>query len=1038
MVLGSETGNTTKSESIDMEKECLIEETSFDYGKGGALAEKDLNQTLTGLKVKTKKTLGKPLGKINFSSSNVDDDVLLNAPLELPLFLKNLVNVSVCKSFALDIGLDKVGGKSSQEKLQVIRKAMFTSELNMAQALKKAEEAKILVNTNLKKSSECSDQAVVLKKIPIETSTEAVHTVLSEFELIKSIKMQLSILIEKDAVRVARSDVYKALLYTLPMGTNAHDIWDYIASVVIRCSHKDHDCSKRGQSALILSCFSQVCWVWKIGPHISLVGGKKNISSGASLWKTFSNSDKFRLAAIYAKHSASVACSVFFGGVSWAQIAGGFSFPFFPGQNVLLKAGSSSEMKPTPLVSLELNNRFATLEHSFASLTECIDMLAKRLDTPEPMVSQLSPRHQPLSSDVVTGGKTVAGVVAFDSTVISKMEKTLNNLSITVMSLSAKLNNTGSEMNNPVKQDDIIHWHKNMNNLVSIFMESKLKEKIHPWIVNKFDTKHVCKVSEVPGRLLFIKLLFKNKLSVSILGLYAGVSLAVWFSQAGKINSLIAKTVNESSFVVFDSDFNKDGSHKCTSFKKCLDLELVNFLVSVMKTIDYVFVSPNLVSVMVCHGIFNVSEHFDTDHQAVSVSLNLGGLLDMHLNSLYRQANRDSNGTFKKKWFKDFDSVFTKESSRFHKLELLVSKMDKFDSTGALAVKSFFLSGSNFDIICSVLAKARKLYHSSKLLEFKYTEESHIKQTIVVGDELILKPNLVKFKMDEIMEGWTKKLGESVPEPWREAWVLMISKPYEWEGVFMNTYFIALIETACTITQSPIFAIGSVVEDVLKKNRELWLVLQDMHKAYNSVDWEHLKRSLAGLTSFFAASTFVDDTIWVGSSQAATQHILDIASEFFSPISVWFELSVHFLNGVMSPSASPPFMDIYASSDILQSHKFEIIGNNLLCVDAAHLFVFTDGSLSGLGTLDMKAGTAAYFEDIDLGLRIKGHLDVLGNKHADALAKSVVLSGWHLPYLVGEKFLRVGSTVVFGNSKHFVCGVFQSVHQVCWEIGSGS
>ncbi|KAG9284979.1 hypothetical protein G9A89_009789 [Geosiphon pyriformis] len=150
-----------------------------------------------------------------------------------------------------------------------------------------------------------------------------------------------------------------------------------------------------------------------------------------------------------------------------------------------------------------------------------------------------------------------------------------------------------------------------------------------------------------------------------------------------------------------------------------------------------------------------------------------------------------------------------------------------------------------------------------------------------------------------------------------------------WKGVLMNTCPITLIKTACkilskilldrissaysefnilqednfsvlkgTTMQSPIFAIGSV----------------NIHKAYDSVGWEHLKRSLirikmlgmwfmmvwirvkfshhfsgayfmiclcAELTLFFAAGVFVDDTIWVGSSQATTQHILDIASEFF-------------------------------------------------------------------------------------------------------------------------------------------------------------
>ncbi|KAG9285640.1 hypothetical protein G9A89_009280 [Geosiphon pyriformis] len=126
-LISSETGDTTESESINMEEECLVEETSFNYGEGSALA------------------------------------------VELSPPVKNLVNVFVCKFFALDIGLDKITGKLSQEKLAVVRKlfskvngfgrastpskfagiirATFTSELSLVQASKKAEEAKILVNT---------------------------------------------------------------------------------------------------------------------------------------------------------------------------------------------------------------------------------------------------------------------------------------------------------------------------------------------------------------------------------------------------------------------------------------------------------------------------------------------------------------------------------------------------------------------------------------------------------------------------------------------------------------------------------------------------------------------------------------------------------------------------------------------------------------------------------------------------------------------------------------------------------------------------
>ncbi|KAG9295104.1 hypothetical protein G9A89_006085 [Geosiphon pyriformis] len=248
----SETGDTTESDSVDMEKECLVEETSFDYGEGGVLVGGDLDQTPKGLWVTTRKVLGKPLGKINFLNGNDDDDVLLDVSLVLFPPLKNLVNVSVRKLFALDLDLKAVKGNSAQEKLKKIRslfsgingfggastpskfsgiiRATFTSESGLMKATEKATGANILVNTDLKRSSGRSDRAVVMKEIPVGTSAEAVRTALSEFGVIKAIKMQLirlwqkvmvefeqldqadlaaaewSILIGKDTVCVARAD----------------------------------------------------------------------------------------------------------------------------------------------------------------------------------------------------------------------------------------------------------------------------------------------------------------------------------------------------------------------------------------------------------------------------------------------------------------------------------------------------------------------------------------------------------------------------------------------------------------------------------------------------------------------------------------------------------------------------------------------------------------------------------------------------------------------------------------------------------------
>ncbi|KAG9298368.1 hypothetical protein G9A89_003185 [Geosiphon pyriformis] len=597
-----------------------------------------------------------------------------------------------------------------------------------------------------------------------------------------------------------------------------------------------------------------------------------------------------------------------------------------------------------------------------------------------------------------------------------------------------------------------------MNNMISIVTETKLKDGVCSWIMNKFVgiqvftsglssghmgsgvaiimnnflAWHVYKVLDIPGQFLFVKLLFKNKLSVSILGLYAGSSLAVCFSQADDINSLIARAVNESFFIILGGDFNEDGSHKSASLKKCFDLGLVNSLSGslfgknatwnnshgVAKVIDYVFVLSSLVNAILDRDVSGVEEYFDTDHKAVSVSVGLGGLLDVQLNSLCNQVNKDhwkynfvnagdanwikfkedtsanaaihlhqvvcllAENVFKKKWFKSFDSIYNRVSSRFHKLKLLVSKIVKasclvsheefvslldtwkgIDTANVSVVESLFLSGSHFDVICSALARIRKSYCSSKLSESNRAKESQIKSAIdkkmesfelnkghtvcsvleqpfhkivldhlVIGDELVLDSAPVKSKVDEIIEGWTRKqrvvfdindewsyqycsLGyvfdeafsgvmgvidfdelfevvfnlpdgkaaglsvfnmllvllnsclseESVSGSWREAW----------KGVLTNTHSIALIETARKIlfkilsdrissacsthnvfrgdnfsvlkgmtTQSPIFAVGLVVENALEKNQELWLVLQDIKKMYDSVGWEHLEKCL--------------------------------------------------------------------------------------------------------------------------------------------------------------------------------------------------
>ncbi|KAG9297787.1 hypothetical protein G9A89_011302 [Geosiphon pyriformis] len=523
---------------------------------------------------------------------------------------------------------------------------------------------------------------------------------------------------------------------------------------------------------------------------------------------------------------------------------------------------------------------------------------------------------------------------------------------------------------------------------------------------------HVFKVEKISSWVILVHLLFKDKLSVTILGLYAGVSSEKKFSQALEVNSFITRALNSSTFVVLGGNFNENNSKKSASFRFCLDLGLANLfnahllvrasmwsnLWGIEKTIDYIFVNDSLSSAVADQIIASVSDYFDTNHRAVVVSVGLGGLLDVQLNDQWKFKIAGADGP---KWacFKEYSSVrfssvskeflvanigfvrsnvlLTNNLQNFFKLELLVAKLMKSlqsnnasksgfllnawliaDKSKALEVQNMLNSSASGVEIFVCLSRFRKSYHCSKIHETKAAEAATIRHVIdkkmenfcmnkgsmirsildklfckvvldhlVVDDELILDSSEVKFKVDMIMKGWTRKqsastplsapwarqyallqyvddnafsgimdvidfdelfqvvkylpdkkaagLSDKIPVLWRKVWVSIIPKPYNWDGVLTNTCPIALIKTACKIlskilsdrisfayskfgvlygdnfsvlhgtsTQSSIFAVGSVVENALEKGREVWLVLQDMHKAYDLVGWYYLEASL--------------------------------------------------------------------------------------------------------------------------------------------------------------------------------------------------
>ncbi|KAG9288609.1 hypothetical protein G9A89_006710 [Geosiphon pyriformis] len=116
-----------------------------------------------------------------------------------------------------------------------------------------------------------------------------------------------------------------------------------------------------------------------------------------------------------------------------------------------------------------------------------------------------------------------------------------------------------------------------------------------------------------------------------------------------------------------------------------------------------------------------------------------------------------------------------------------------------------------------------------------------------------------------------------------------------------------------------------------------------------------------------------------------------------------------------------------------------------------------DGFLCNLESVDMKAGAAAFFEDINLGLEVEvtGMVSstlvelqtiALALKCVPSLSSVCLFSDsqaaldacWLLSFWLKECFVLTNNSIVSGNFRHFVHNVFQSIHYACWELGFGA
>ncbi|KAG9288068.1 hypothetical protein G9A89_017663 [Geosiphon pyriformis] len=432
-------------------------------------------------------------------------------------------------------------------------------------------------------------------------------------EVASSIASKWSVFMGKNSV---------SLLYTLPVGTTAHNLSNLLNSYDEKTCFIGCNPSLYAHNKCAMVCFENKAYRMAAISSIPVFKNMNLCWTGLSLaccaqCKQFGHISVDCIVGKNcggcSKQQTPIICPVSFGGKTWAQVANGSSFfvvPSVSSSTSLFSGAMSSSYIFAPLGVSSLYDCLVSLECSLELLANQVSGVMKKLSfvelVPLPSVSQVLPSAVSVflasgsNSDMILDGVSVSFVFSFSAidnnvsgfslssskiltTKIDGLESKMVFLEASIsLVLKIAMCNV-REMNNSAKQNDIIYWHKDKDNLISIFIELKLKKKIHFWIVNKFDgmwvftfglesgylgagvviimdsslVRHVCKVSEIPG-------------------FYAGALSVIWFLQTGEINSLIAKAVNESFFIILGGNFNEDNLQKCASFKKSAGLSGVS------------------------------------------------------------------------------------------------------------------------------------------------------------------------------------------------------------------------------------------------------------------------------------------------------------------------------------------------------------------------------------------------------------------------------------------------------------------------------
>ncbi|KAG9298859.1 hypothetical protein G9A89_015880 [Geosiphon pyriformis] len=638
-------------------------------------------ENISGVGIKPGVSWGSEIGSIAGSISN-----LLN--------VENMVNTVVKETSYAELNVHTGYQVQLDAAIQITCSentvSFFTSKSSLNKAKVLAISNKILVNDDLRKINSQSNWKLI----------ELWQKAIIEF---KSSEVA-SLVVSKWLVFMRKNFVHhQALLYTLLVGTMAYDLSVLVEAYgkktcFIGCNPVSYDEASKlavigsvpvfKSVSLCWASFSLVCCAkCKQFGHVfdvCSVGGNFGVHEK---WM-ITDQDQIHLANIYKKKQAPIVCSVSFGDKTWAQVADSF----------FSLLGSLSSLGIGPSLSTKFSigawSSFNSADpHGVSNIVRklsFVELVLLPSISHELLLAVFTHLTSEVNLDMVLNGVPKSFAPFFSVVVDDASGFSLSSSKILTTKFS--INQIGLfvfwfwlpiTFFIPISS---LVWKFATCNVRSINVpakqvDTKLRSSFGLWIKDKYDgvqiftsgldvgylgagvvvvinnslACHFSKIKVVSGQVILVQFLFKGKLSVSVLSLYTGASTDIHFGQASKVNFIIAKTVNISTFVVLDGDFNECRSGRSTSFKFCLSLGLVNsfngyYLIKTpmwcnsrgtKRTIDYIFVNKSLFFTVVKHWVGSVSNFFDMNHNTVMVLVGLGGLLNVQLNGLHKQVYKN-------------------------------------------------------------------------------------------------------------------------------------------------------------------------------------------------------------------------------------------------------------------------------------------------------------------------------------------------------------------------------------------------------------